>query len=138
VKVHTRTHILWRARYFLIFILKESGITEPSQQFRYLILLGLLKLACIFVAGPLFDTRGRRPLLLGSCAGMALALIILAMHMSSMPMEAKEAGGDPCAPHLPAHSAHTGSHASGGESTPDGDTSSCAWTPLCCVFLYLS
>ena len=49
-----------------------------------MILLGVLKLSCIFVAGALFDSRGRRPLMFASCAGMATAMLLLATHMTGL------------------------------------------------------
>eukprot|EP01048_Picozoa_sp_COSAG05_P016450 COSAG05_NODE_2117_length_3536_cov_16.781495_1_plen_475_part_00 len=117
-------------QYFLLFILKESGITKTSEQFKYLIMLGLLKLACIFIAGPLFDSKGRRPLMLGSCTGMALALLILAMHMSSVPTTLKEDQGNPCEDHAATPGSGTGGDAVGGDSGG-------AWLPVGALALYL-
>jgi uncharacterized membrane protein len=73
----------------------QSGICSTEQQFRYLVMIGVLKLSCIFVAGALFDTRGRRPLMFCSCAGMAAAMLLLSHRMYSLD-EAAEAGKDPC------------------------------------------
>ena len=81
-------------QYFLLFILKQSGVTSTDDQFRYLIMIGVLKLGCIFVAGALFDTRGRRPLMFASCAGMATAMLILAAHMASLSGESVSDGED--------------------------------------------
>jgi MFS family permease len=75
-------------QYFLLFIMSQSGITSCDDQFKYLIMIGVLKLSCIFVAGALFDSMGRRPLMFTSCAGMAGATLLLAGHMYSLPDEA--------------------------------------------------
>ena len=70
-------------QYFLLFILAESGVVGRSAQFGALLALGVLKLACIFVAARYFDGAGRRPLLLGSCAGCGVALCVLAAHFAA-------------------------------------------------------
>jgi len=67
-------------QYFLIFILDESGIKSRITQSTILIFLGLLKLAMIFVAGFLFDTKGRRPLMFTSLAGMTVALLLISVN----------------------------------------------------------
>jgi len=67
-------------QYFLIFILKESGLTERNERFGWLVALGLLKLGCILVAGHNFDRRGRKPMLYLSCGGMAVALSLLSLN----------------------------------------------------------
>lgn len=74
----------------------QSGICSTEQQFRYLIMIGVLKLSCIFVAGAVFDTQGRRPLMFCSCAGMGVAMLLLAVRMYSL-QPAVESGDDPCA-----------------------------------------
>ena len=82
-------------QYFLLFIMQNSGITDSDEQFRYLIMIGCLKLGCIFIAGALFDSRGRRPLLFCSCAGMAVAMLLLSCHMFSLPSELAHAPAIP-------------------------------------------
>jgi MFS family permease len=56
-------------QYFLIYILDESGISGELAKTGILIGLGAIKLVFILLAGRLFDRRGRRPLMLFSCAG---------------------------------------------------------------------
>ena len=56
-------------QYYLIDVLEESGVKSERAQLVILILLGLVKLAFIFVGGKLFDKRGRRPLLFASLIG---------------------------------------------------------------------
>ena len=47
-------------------------------------MIGILKLSCIFVAGAVFDTQGRRRLMFCSCAGMGTAMLLLAGRMYSL------------------------------------------------------
>ena len=56
-------------QYYLVFILKESGITARATQSIVLIFLGLLKMSVVVLAGSLFDKNGRRPLMFASLAG---------------------------------------------------------------------
>lgn len=56
-------------QYFLIDILKKSGIDGQTQQTLILIFLGIIKLAFIVVGGKLFDRKGRRPLFFASLIG---------------------------------------------------------------------
>jgi len=65
-------------QYYLVDIIKQSGIESPTNQLAILMLLGCCKLVFIFVGGKLFDTRGRRPLLIASLLGMCVALILIA------------------------------------------------------------
>jgi len=67
-------------QYFLVFILDESGIKSRVAQSFILIFLGLIKLGMIFVAGYLFDTKGRRPLMFTSLAGMIVALVLTSIN----------------------------------------------------------
>ena len=69
-------------QYFLIYILKESGLKSREQRFGWLVALGALKLACIFLAGHTFDRRGRKPMLYLSCAGMGVALALLSLNFA--------------------------------------------------------
>ena len=56
-------------QYYLVFILKESGITGRATQSIVLIFLGILKMSVVVLAGNLFDSKGRRPLMFASLAG---------------------------------------------------------------------
>mmetsp|Transcript_38687 Transcript_38687/g.116205 ORF Transcript_38687/g.116205 Transcript_38687/m.116205 type:complete len:570 (-) Transcript_38687:451-2160(-) len=67
-------------QYFLVFIIEESGIKSRGAQTAVLIFLGVLKLSCIFLAGRLFDKRGRRPLFFLSLTGMTVALLFLSIN----------------------------------------------------------
>jgi MFS family permease len=67
-------------QYFLVYILRESGIDNRSEQMGILILLGSVKLVFIYVGGRLFDRKGRRPLFFVSLCGMATALMLLSVN----------------------------------------------------------
>lgn len=67
-------------QYFLVYILRESGIHDRSLQMGILILLGSVKLIFIYIGGRLFDRRGRRPLFFISLCGMATALMLLSVN----------------------------------------------------------
>jgi len=67
-------------QYFMLFILEDAGIESESSQIAFLVALGFVKLSLVIVAGPLFDRSGRRPLLLASCAGMSVSLLVMAIN----------------------------------------------------------
>jgi len=67
-------------QYFLVYILDQSGIQGDLEKTGILIGLGIIKLFFIVIAGKLFDTRGRKPLILFSCAGMCIALLCLSLN----------------------------------------------------------
>jgi MFS family permease len=67
-------------QYFLVYILRESGVDHRSYQVGILILLGSVKLVFIYIGGRLFDRRGRRPLFFVSLCGMATALMLLSVN----------------------------------------------------------
>lgn len=56
-------------QYYLVDLIKASGIENERNQLAVLMLLGVLKLVFILVGGKLFDTSGRRPLLTVSLLG---------------------------------------------------------------------
>eukprot|EP00980_Cylindrotheca_fusiformis_P008727 scaffold1868_cov193-Cylindrotheca_fusiformis.AAC.12 len=56
-------------QYYMVDLIKDSGIGSEKGQLGILILLGVIKLCFVLVGGKLFDKRGRRPLLLTSLAG---------------------------------------------------------------------
>ena len=56
-------------QYYLVFIIAESGINDPTMQSLVIISLGILKLLVIFIAGRNFDKMGRRPFMLISLGG---------------------------------------------------------------------
>jgi MFS family permease len=56
-------------QYYLVDMLKESGIESEKGQLGILMLLGVLKLVFIVVGGKLFDRRGRKPLFMISLSG---------------------------------------------------------------------
>jgi len=66
-------------QYYLVFILENAGIVARAPQAACLVMLGFLKLFWIVVAGRLFDSKGRRPLMFISLGGMVVALIMLAV-----------------------------------------------------------
>ena len=57
-------------QYYLVEILDSSGLHSERMQSFFMVCLGGVKLAVIFVSGNLFDTKGRRPLLFASLLGM--------------------------------------------------------------------
>lgn len=63
-------------QYYMLFIIRESGVEDETLQSLALIGLGILKLSTIVLAGFLFDATGRRPLILTSLLGMAIALLM--------------------------------------------------------------
>jgi MFS family permease len=65
--------------YFMVYILKQSGIHSRVTQMWILVGMGLIKLGVIFVAGRLLDRTGRRPLVFISLLGMAVSFFIVAM-----------------------------------------------------------
>lgn len=67
-------------QYFLVYILRETGIDSRPAQMGILIFLGSIKLVFIVIGGRLFDRKGRRPLFFISLCGMALALIVLSIN----------------------------------------------------------
>jgi MFS family permease len=67
-------------QYYLVFILQACGITSRDAQAQFMIALGGLKLACLFVASALVDKLGRRPLFLISVTGMIVSLLTIAAN----------------------------------------------------------
>jgi len=69
-------------QYYILFILKASGVKSRDEQFGYLLAVGVCKVAVIVLAGKLFDNPkvGRRPLLIASNFGIAVALLLLAAN----------------------------------------------------------
>lgn len=65
--------------YFLVFILKQSGIHSRITQMWILLGLGVIKLGVILIAGRLLDKTGRRPLVFVSLLGMSVSFFIVAM-----------------------------------------------------------
>lgn len=70
-------------QYFLMPLMETSGVSSRFDRFLYLVGLGIIKLACIFVAAKLFDSLGRRPLMLTSCLIMIGALSLLAYNFAT-------------------------------------------------------
>ena len=67
-------------QYFLLSIVEASGVSSRSGQYGCLVFFGLLKLLFVLVAARLFDSCGRRPLMLASSLGMALSLAVVALN----------------------------------------------------------
>lgn len=72
-------------QYFLVYILDQSGVDSDTKKAWILSGLGLVKLFFVIVASRLFDTKGRRPLMFLSCAGMIVALTFLSMNFYFTP-----------------------------------------------------
>lgn len=64
-------------QYFMMYIIERAGVENRTSQSIILIILGLLKLTVIYIAGTYFDRKGRRPLLITSCIGMAIACFMI-------------------------------------------------------------
>ena len=56
-------------QYYLLDVLKESGIESEKSQLAVLMLLGVLKLLFVIIGSKLLDTRGRKKLLFISLLG---------------------------------------------------------------------
>lgn len=56
--------------FYLMFVIRGSGINTELGEVSALIVLGLVKLVFVFVGANLFDQLGRRPLLFASLCGM--------------------------------------------------------------------
>ncbi|GAX12796.1 hypothetical protein FisN_15Hh275 [Fistulifera solaris] len=65
--------------FYLMFVIKGSGIATELGEVAALMVLGLVKLVFVFVGANLFDRVGRRPLLFVSLCGMAAALSIVSI-----------------------------------------------------------
>ena len=78
--------------FYLMFVIAESGITSENGKLAALIMLGLVKLAFVFVGAKLFDHLGRRPLMFISLLGtMSLSRFdlcslcgVLTLHIVSL------------------------------------------------------
>lgn len=66
-------------QYYLVDVLDSSGLHSVRMQSWFMVGLGGVKLAVIFISGHLFDTRGRRPLFFVSLLGMAASLFLLSI-----------------------------------------------------------
>lgn len=66
-------------QYYLLDVLKESGIKSEKSQLSVLMLLGGLKLLFVIIGSTLLDTRGRKKLLFISLLGMCGACILTSM-----------------------------------------------------------
>jgi MFS family permease len=69
--------------FYLMFIIRDSGVTSQSAQLTALIVLGLVKLVFVFVGAKLFDRYGRRPLLFVSLLGCAASLLVVSVTITS-------------------------------------------------------
>jgi len=67
---------------YLMYIVEQSDIESERQEHIVMIFIALLKLIFIVMAGNMFDSFGRRPLLLISSLGMALSLLVLSSVFS--------------------------------------------------------
>lgn len=57
-------------QYYLLDVLKESGIEDEKERLGILVVLGVLKLIFVVIGSKLLDSRGRRKLLFVSLLGM--------------------------------------------------------------------
>ena len=70
-----------RTQYYLLDIIENSTDSEMEQNL-LLILLGVIKLGCVFVAGKFFDRKGRRPMVFLSLIGTSF---VIQYFVSNMP-----------------------------------------------------
>ena len=63
-------------QYYLVEILKDSGVEDTNERAGWLILFSILKFSFLFVAAYCFDKKGRKPMFLFSLSGMS----IMALH----------------------------------------------------------
>merc|ERR1719336_3836115 len=68
--------------FFLLYVMKRAGIKTKSAQFQFMLVVGLAKLVLIPIAGKILDKGGRRPCILFSAAGMAVACFGLSLHFA--------------------------------------------------------
>jgi len=69
--------------YYLIIILDDVGVKGENLQAKYLILIGLVKMSCVFLSSKLSDIQGRRPLLLASLCGQCVAYLVVFWNFSA-------------------------------------------------------
>ena len=65
-------------QYYLVDVIKDSGVESKEGQAVVLMILGGVKLLFIFVGSKFFDKSGRRSLFFVSLSGMTIALLIVA------------------------------------------------------------
>jgi len=68
--------------FFMLFVMKRAGIKSKDAQFQFLLVLGFIKLFLIPIAGKILDKAGRRPSILYSAAGMAVACFGLSFNFA--------------------------------------------------------
>uniref|UniRef100_A0A7S2K9X8 Hexose transporter 1 n=1 Tax=Leptocylindrus danicus TaxID=163516 RepID=A0A7S2K9X8_9STRA len=66
--------------YYVVRILKDTGIDDKRLQALCLILLGTLKLPFLYLGGKLLDSRGRRPVVCLSLLGCIFATLMIAIN----------------------------------------------------------
>jgi MFS family permease len=69
--------------FYLMFVLKQSGVTSDLGQDLALIGLGTVKLVFVFVGARNFDKVGRRPMLFLSLGGMAVSLVVVSVTFTN-------------------------------------------------------
>jgi MFS family permease len=69
--------------FYLMFVIRQSGIQSDSGQNTALIGLGIVKLLFVFVGAKLFDRLGRRPLLFTSLLGCTVSLLVVSATFRS-------------------------------------------------------
>lgn len=69
--------------FYLVFVIKQTGVSSELGQLTAIILLGLVKLGFVFVGAKLFDRLGRRPLLFISLIGCSMSLVVVSVTFTS-------------------------------------------------------
>lgn len=68
-------------QYYLLDIMEEVGMDSTRHQSMLLVVVAVVKLILNIVAGQLFDSKGRKPVLLVSVLGMILTLLLMSVTM---------------------------------------------------------
>ena len=76
--------VCWQAVvYYIPKILEAAGVEGDDAQLQLTILIGVCRTAFIAVGCYSVDRLGRRPLLVGSCAGISFALFLLSFGIAT-------------------------------------------------------
>ena len=76
--------VCWQAVvYYIPKILEAAGVEGDDAQLQLTILIGVCRTAFIAIGCYSVDRLGRRPLLVGSCAGISLALFLLSFGIAT-------------------------------------------------------
>lgn len=69
-------------QYYLLDVMKESGVSTEKERHIYLIMMGMFKLTCIVISSQLVDKLGRRIMIFVSLSGLIVALLTISVALS--------------------------------------------------------